>query len=97
MLGFGDDAALIALAVESVRIVTEMARAYTRDRGFVGAEPSAPVAAVIATASARLAANGSQLPRSDTAGVFSQDIRAAFQGWTLAELAVLNRYRKRAA
>lgn len=97
LLGFGDNPALLALAVESVAIVTEMARAYTRDRGFAGAEPSAPVAAVIATASARLAANGSGLPRSDTAGVYSQDIRAAFQGWTLAELAVLNRYRKRAA
>jgi hypothetical protein len=30
------------------------------------------------------------------AGVYQKDLRSAFQGWTLAELAVLNRYRVRA-
>ena len=30
------------------------------------------------------------------AGPFSHSLRGAFQGWSLAELAVLNRYRKRA-
>jgi hypothetical protein len=34
---------------------------------------------------------------AQTAGPFTVDIRSrGFEGWTLAELAVLNRYRKRA-
>jgi hypothetical protein len=31
-----------------------------------------------------------------TTGPFTQDVRSYLTGWTLAELAVLNRYRKRA-
>jgi hypothetical protein len=30
------------------------------------------------------------------AGPYTQSLRGGFTGWTLAELAVLNRYRKRA-
>ena len=41
-----------------VPIITTMAKAYTRGRGFDGAEPNEDIAAVITTASARLAANG---------------------------------------
>ena len=77
--------------------MTTLARAYTRGQGFTGNAPNDEIAAVITTASARLAANGSQIRGSATAGVFVQDLRSArSRGWTLAELAVLNRYRKRA-
>ena len=76
--------------------MTTLARAYTRGQGFTGNAPNDEIAAVITTASARLAANGSQIRGSATAGVFVQDLRSSFEGWTLAELAVLNRYRKRA-
>ena len=37
-LGQGDDTALVALAGQSVPIVAAMARAYTRDQGFTGAD-----------------------------------------------------------
>ena len=73
-----------------------MAKAYTRGRGFDGDEPNDEIAAVITTASARLASNAAQLPIDTTAGPFSQSIRGAFQGWTLVEQIVLNRYRVRA-
>jgi hypothetical protein len=79
-----------------VPIVTALAKGYTRGRGFDGVTPNQDVAAVIVTASARLAANTGQLPVDEVTGPFSRSVRGAFQGWTLAELIVLNRYRVRA-
>lgn len=95
-LGRGDDQKVVALAGQHAAIVTAMARAYTRDRGFTGDEPGEDVAAVITTATARLVANPQQIPTDQAAGSYSQSLRGSFNGWTLAELAVLNRYRKRA-
>lgn len=100
-LGQGDDDSLVALAGEHVGIVTAMAYAYTRGRGFtvvtgqpmVNAEPAEDVAAVIVTATARLLANPEQLARD----VGSVSLRGGFTGWSLAETFVLNRYRRRAA
>ncbi|MBX7452284.1 hypothetical protein GR927_30230 [Mycolicibacterium sp. 3033] len=81
----------------ALAIVSAMASAYTRGRGFnMYGEPNPEISAVIITAAARLASNASQLSRSETTGPFSQDIRGSFQGWTLAEQFVLNRYRVRA-
>lgn len=79
-----------------VPLITTMARAYTRGQGFDGDEPNDEIAAVIVTAAARLVANPKQIGTSSTAGPFSEDVRGGFTGWTLAELFVLNRYRKRA-
>lgn len=79
-----------------VPIVTALAKGYTRGHGFDGVTPNQDVAAVIVTASARLAANTGQLPIDEATGPFSRSVRAAFQGWTLAEQTVLNRYRVRA-
>ena len=79
-----------------VPIITTMAKAYTRGRGFTGNEPNDEIAAVITTAAARLAANGKQASYSSTAGSFAQDLRTYFTGWTLTEQIVLNRYRVRA-
>jgi hypothetical protein len=73
-----------------------MARAYTRGHGFDDGEPNEELAAVITTATARFIGNPTQLSRADTIGPFTTDIRGGFTGWTLAELFVLNRYRKRA-
>ena len=92
-LGRGDDTELVALAGEHVGIVTAMARAYTRERGFLGGSPLEDVAAVIVTATARLVANPEQI--ANTSGPFS--VAGGFTGWSLAELFVLNRYRKRTA
>lgn len=76
-----------------IPIVTTMARAYTRGRGFVGGEPNEDIAAVIATAAARLAGNGGQLARKKVDDVeYEYTLRGTF-GWTLAEQIVLNRYR----
>jgi hypothetical protein len=77
-------------------MITTMAKAYTRGRGFAGNEPNDEIAAVISTAAARFIANPSQLSRSQTAGPFGNDVRGGFNGWTLAEQTVLNRYRVRA-
>lgn len=79
-----------------IPVITTMAKSYTRGQGFVGNEPNAELAAVITTAAARLASNTKQLRHAQTSGPFVQDFRSAFDGWTLAELFVLNRYRKRA-
>lgn len=79
-----------------VPIIATMVKAYTRGHGFNGNEPNTELTAVIATASARLAANATQTNQNLTAGPFGRDLRSFFAGWTLAELSVLNRYRVRA-
>lgn len=91
-LGCGDDDSLVELAGEHAAIVTALARSYTRGRGFVGAEPSEDIAAVITTATARLVANPEQLATE----VGSVSTRGFWFGWNLAEQIVLNRYRVRA-
>ena len=77
---------------EVVPVITAMVSAYTRGRGFDLGDPSDELAAVITTASARMVANPEQLPTR----VGSVEVRAGFQGFSLAETFVLNRYRKRA-
>ena len=80
-----------------VPLITVMAKSYTRGNGFDGNQPNDEIAAVITTASARLASNTRQLSYTMAAGTaYNLDVRSAFQGWSLAELAVLNRYRVRA-
>ncbi|GAA4754046.1 hypothetical protein GCM10023217_26970 [Gordonia alkaliphila] len=96
-LGKETDPGAVALAEQHVQIVTAMARAYTRGRGFSAAgDPSEDVAAVITTATARLVTNPGQLAYDQSAGQFSTSVRDSFAGWTLAELFVLNRYRRKA-
>lgn len=91
-LGQGDVDAAIALAEEHVPIVTAMARAYTRGNGFQGTQVSEEIAAVITTGTARLVANPEQVHYA----IGSARVSGSFNGWTLAETFVLNRYRKRA-
>ena len=101
-----DPDAVVALTTEgdasevaemTVQIITAMAKVYTRGRGFdVTGEPSEEIAAVITTASARFIGNTKQTSMAMAAGPFTHDVRSYFQGWTLAELFVLNRYRKTA-
>jgi hypothetical protein len=79
-----------------VPIITLMAKSYTRGRGFTGTEPNAEIAAVIATASARLASNGTGLQRKKVDDVEYEYSLAGFSGWTLAERIVLDRYRVKA-
>lgn len=85
-------------ADEVLSIVTTMARNYTRGNGFDEAGvPNEDIRAVILTASARLLSHPRQLGISETLGPQSAYFREGFQGWSLAELFVLNNYRVRAA
>lgn len=89
-LGQGTDTTLVALAGEHVAVVTAMARAYTRGRGFDGTgNPNDEIGAVIVTASARMVANPEQVDST----VGATGVRGGFKGWNLAETFVLNRYR----
>jgi hypothetical protein len=93
-LGRPDDTMIETIAESALPIVTAMVKAYVR--GGPGWEPNEELEAVIVTATARLVTNPGQVSLDQTAGAFSQSLRGGFAGWTLAELAVLNRYRKRA-
>lgn len=95
-LGKPGDEHLAALAAEHVGIVSAMAQAYTRGRGFVDGEPKEDVAAVIVTATARMVSNPEQNNVSTSAGPFTRSVGKGFVGWNLAETMVLNRYRSRA-
>jgi hypothetical protein len=80
----------------AVSIITAMARAYTRGHGFDDGEPNDELAAVITTATARFIGNPNQISMSQSSGPFTMDVRSYLAGWTLAELFVLNRYRRQA-
>lgn len=84
-------------AVDPRQVVTALVLAYTRGGGrdYLG-NLSPDLEAVVATASARLKANPGQVRTQQTSGPFTHSVDAGFQGWTLAELAALNRYRVRA-
>lgn len=90
------DSAFLALAQESVTVITAMVHAYTRGNGFSKPpsadetpQPNNELAAVITTASARLVANPEQIPTD----VGTVSTRGGFSGFSLAETFVLNRYR----
>lgn len=91
-LGGGTDTNLVALAAEHAAVVTSMCRAYTRGIGFADDVPNDEIASVILAASARLVSNPQQVPY-DVGGV---SLRGGFNGFTLTERLVLNRYRKKA-
>lgn len=91
-IGQGDDDTVVALAGQHVQIITAMATAYTRGNGFEGGHPNDDLAAVLVTATARLMGN----PDQTNYRVGNISYQSHFQGWTLAETFVLNRYRKTA-
>lgn len=99
-LGRGDDPAIVALAGHHVGHMTAIVRAYTRSRGFddAAAPPTVArdLAAVIVTATARLVSNPAGYREQSVAGVASVGFNE-FRGFNLAELAVLNGWRRRAA
>ena len=88
------DPALCALAVEAA---TAVVAAYCRDRHLDSSgRPRPGVKTVALTVAARIAANPSGISRQDTAGSFSTRRSGGFEGFTLAELTVLKRYRRKA-
>lgn len=92
LMGQPDNPDLIAVIDKALTTIYQLVSAYTRGNGFVGGVPNPELRAVIRTATARLTANPEQVA-STVGGVTTG---AGFNGWSLAELAVLNRYRKRA-
>ena len=92
LMGQPDNPDLVAVIDKALTTIYQLVSAYTRGNGFVGGVPNPELRAVIRTATARLTANPEQVA-STVGGV---TVGAGFNGWSLAELAVLNRYRKRA-
>ncbi len=80
-----------------VDTVTAMVRGYTRGRGFdpVTGEPAADLSLVIIASTARLMTNPEHTISEQILDYAIR--RGVFAGWTLPELAVLHRYRRRAA
>lgn len=97
-----DLAGLIGVAVDSTQgaavlsIVTAMVSEYTRGEGFTAGVPNSGLRAVVLSASCRLISNARGLLFDEAEGPSSVSYRSAFNGFTTAELFVLNRYRKRA-
>ena len=79
----------------SLDAVRSMVRRYTRGRGFdaSGVLMDEDLAVVVVSSAARLAVNPA-LNKQMTSGPFAVT-PGIFSGWTLAELVILNSYRKR--
>lgn len=92
-----DDVTDIATAEIAVEAATALIGSYCRGNHVDKAgNPRAGIETVVLTVAARIAANPGQVSYRDAAGAFSRQRGAGFSGFTLAEQAVLNRYRKRA-
>lgn len=87
-----------AAVTSAITVASMAARAYTRGRGFATVEDTPKVAddvhSVIVMTAARILANPTNSRRIES-GSFNA-APGIFEGWTLAELAILNRYRRRA-
>ncbi|MGV9792398.1 hypothetical protein [Gordonia sp. NPDC003422] len=94
LLGRDGDTQLATIAEQAITIATAQVRGYTRGRGFSGDQPDPELDTVILTSAARLAANPENL-RSEKIGEYEVQ-RQVIDGWTLPELAILNRHRRRA-
>ena len=92
-LGKPNSEKYLTRAAAHVMIVTEYVRGYTRGKGFSDGQPAADLQAVIVSAAAKLTYNPEQVEMFRS-GDYSERPQQ-FKGWTLADLAVLNRYRKR--
>lgn len=90
-------------AEAAIGVVTALAKSYVRyngpadaGRGFDGeGEPLVDVEAALKTAALRLLVNPIGAVREEMGGLVVQ-YGSNFLGWSLTELAVLNRYRDRA-
>jgi hypothetical protein len=91
----GDEEA--AQAQQVITIVTSLVKSYTRGNGFDSeGSPAEDLRAVILTSSARLIFHQFQVPYAEVKGPESFSVREGWVGWTLTELAALNRWRIRA-
>ncbi|WP_299051581.1 hypothetical protein [uncultured Nocardioides sp.] len=93
-LGRGDEPELVSLAGVHVGIVTELAKAYTRGRGFEETGPNSEIVSVIIMATARTVVNPEQHKREQI-GDYAVSPGTLY-GWSLVEVQTLNRYRRKA-
>lgn len=94
-LGLAPEGEALALAEQHTRVVTTFVHGYTRGRGFTERIPNMDLADVIISATARYVVNPQQAARQQ---IGDQSILyASLEGFTLAEKAVLHRYRRRTA
>jgi hypothetical protein len=79
-------------------VVTAMARAYTRGQGFTNGVPNDDIAAVILSAASRLCTNtiSAQVTTYEVHGPDAVRFEGKEFAWSMAELYVLNRWRRRA-
>lgn len=100
-LGRPTDTDLADLADVQLRHLAALAKSYCRGAGWAGWPADLPddLGAVLVGAVARLTGNPEQYVRREVSvgGELSQALTGGFAGWTLAELTVLNSYRRRAA
>ncbi|MGI8721193.1 MAG: hypothetical protein ACR2JG_03090 [Geodermatophilaceae bacterium] len=86
-----------ASAVLALKVATDVVFTYTRGQGFnaVTGAPGDDLAAVALTVAGRIYTNPAA---TEMTSIDDYTVRyAAFNGWTLPELAVLNTYRRRTA
>ena len=80
----------------ALMVIEGMVDAYTRGRYKRAGNYRPGVEEVIITAAARLLSNPEQISVREEIGPYSYFKGEGFKGFTLVELAVLNRYRRRA-
>ncbi|MDO5503939.1 MAG: hypothetical protein Q4G67_12260 [Actinomycetia bacterium] len=84
-------------AAEALETITAMVEGYTRGRHVDAVGGYRPgVEKVVTAAAARFLANPAQIAWKEQVGAYSSSRMGGFAGFSLAELAVLNRYRVRA-
>lgn len=93
LTGRYDDYGLAVLCSEAAKLVTTMARRYTRTNGFLAGVPEEEIENVIVSATARLVAN----PEQTESQVGTVALRSHFTGWSPIEELILGSYRGRAA
>lgn len=95
-LGAAGDSTAVERAGAHLPVVSAMVYAYTHGNGFdETGNPAPDLAAVIIASTARSVRNPEH---NVTAGIDDYSVRyGIFDGWTLPELAILHRYRRRAA
>lgn len=82
----------VSTAEAALPVVIEFVRGYTRGREWVGYVPPYPLRSVIVSAAARLVTNPRQVRQYGIADY--SETPAVLNGYTLAELGVLRRYRR---
>lgn len=87
---------VVSQAETSLAMADALVDAYTRGRHRRRGEYRTGVEAVVIAVAARILANPEQVQQREQIGPYSYFKGEGFKGFTLVELAVLNRYRKRA-